>query len=295
MKKEKEIKQQISLPANIIFSYKKDKEIFAAVVGYEIEEEPSLFYHNLSVYKSLGEHLQRKIYSEFIEFLKKKGIRTIAGNILFLNLEKAIYFDNFSVFERCCMKLERDVYNNYTKKFLSENMKEEVKNKEKEMDMKIVQIKEFKVKKLGEFDSLVYSSADFIDSIALLAKNHPKFCTFVVQSITSGDFGKYNSKCSLAIKKNKKPIGLILCIDSKKKEGFIMDVGVHPHYQGKGLGKLLLSIVMKRYFDELKYDSIELAVSKTNQRAKNIYEKLGFTTYSIFYEFNYEIENFNNE
>ena len=55
----------------------------------------------------------------------------------------------------------------------------------------------------------------------------------------------------------------------------ITSIAVHPNHQRKGLGKLLLSDLVKRA-KLLQSSQIHLEVKKTNEPAKALYKSLGF-------------------
>jgi ribosomal-protein-alanine N-acetyltransferase len=63
-------------------------------------------------------------------------------------------------------------------------------------------------------------------------------------------------------------------------EAHITLIGIHPEYQGQGLGKLLLYQVLdKARIENMARATLE--VRKSNQRAINLYEKFGFQTAGI--------------
>jgi ribosomal protein S18 acetylase RimI-like enzyme len=61
-----------------------------------------------------------------------------------------------------------------------------------------------------------------------------------------------------------------------EKFGEIHELVVHPDYRGRGLGKLLLERAIKRLKSE-NLRKIGLWVGEKNEKARKIYEKLGFT------------------
>ena len=85
--------------------------------------------------------------------------------------------------------------------------------------------------------------------------------------------------------KKKKLLGLCsawLLLD----ELYITLIAVHPIHQRKGLGKLLLSDLIKRS-SSLRTNQIHLEVKETNEPAKALYKSIGFKTRayrSNFYE-----------
>lgn len=60
-----------------------------------------------------------------------------------------------------------------------------------------------------------------------------------------------------------------------KKSGYIHDVGVHPEFQGKGLGKKITNHLIDRAKKKgLKY--LELTSSPKKEAANRFYKKFGF-------------------
>jgi ribosomal-protein-alanine N-acetyltransferase len=70
--------------------------------------------------------------------------------------------------------------------------------------------------------------------------------------------------------------GLWLLVD----DAHIATIGVHPAYQGKGLGELLLLALLERARD-LKANRATLEVRVSNRNAQALYEKYGFEKVSL--------------
>lgn len=70
------------------------------------------------------------------------------------------------------------------------------------------------------------------------------------------------------------------CLDVWKEPlsnpGSLSRIGVHPNYQGKGYGKLILSLVIDESIKN-GFDGIRMLVSKTNYYAINLYKQFGFS------------------
>ena len=65
------------------------------------------------------------------------------------------------------------------------------------------------------------------------------------------------------------------CLWSIVDEAHITLLGIHPHYRGQKLGKLLLCILLKDAVDrQLKWATLEVSVN--NQLAISLYQKFGF-------------------
>ena len=59
-------------------------------------------------------------------------------------------------------------------------------------------------------------------------------------------------------------------------EYYLDSVGVHPGYQGKGGGTLLIRFLIEKYVNE-KGKTLGLLVDEENKQAERLYRRLGFT------------------
>lgn len=76
------------------------------------------------------------------------------------------------------------------------------------------------------------------------------------------------------IEVEQKVVGFVLLF-SKACEGHILNIGVDPDYQRQGYGEALMTKVMETAEDEL-LTVVYLEVRISNERAKNLYKKMGF-------------------
>lgn len=67
-----------------------------------------------------------------------------------------------------------------------------------------------------------------------------------------------------------------------RKELDIDVIGVDEQYQNQGIGFQLLAFV-KKYAIENNYTDLRLAVNEENEKAKHLYEKVGFKVKNITY------------
>lgn len=76
---------------------------------------------------------------------------------------------------------------------------------------------------------------------------------------------------------NDKLVGLIACYlnDYKNQIGFITNVSVMESFNGRGIAKQLLAMLMK-YAAEYNFNTISLKVNKLNLPALSLYKKTGF-------------------
>lgn len=68
-----------------------------------------------------------------------------------------------------------------------------------------------------------------------------------------------------------------LSINFYREDGHITNIGVHPAYQGQGIGRSLLRILMQ-VSCRLGMKTMSLEVKRANLRAQNLYTDLGFKT-----------------
>ena len=125
-------------------------------------------------------------------------------------------------------------------------------------------------------------------TIIQLGIMHLNECVDLDQKSLNGLWTKYQWERELA---DPKRICLgVIELETKKLLGLcsawlVMDelqitsIAVHPKYQRKGLGKVLLSDLIKR-FSSLQTNQIHLEVKDTNEPAKAFYKSMGFKTVS---------------
>lgn len=65
-------------------------------------------------------------------------------------------------------------------------------------------------------------------------------------------------------------------LDQTTNEGMFKFVMVDPNKRGKGLGKQMISLAVKRVFEHTKADAVQLNVFTENPRARRCYEGAGF-------------------
>ena len=79
---------------------------------------------------------------------------------------------------------------------------------------------------------------------------------------------------------NNKPAGMVTINFKEDKSINLHIVGVLNQYQGKGLGKMLMSAITKEYGE---YYQIYVETQSLNQNAQRLYKKSGFNLYAIRY------------
>ena len=74
---------------------------------------------------------------------------------------------------------------------------------------------------------------------------------------------------------NDEPIGYISGCLEFRKVGHIISIAIRKNYQGKGFGKLLMCILLRKFL-ELNVERVVLEVKVTNLRAIEFYKKFNF-------------------
>lgn len=85
---------------------------------------------------------------------------------------------------------------------------------------------------------------------------------------------KKRSSFMVQVIENKKTIGFARCVDDSEM-CMIYDVIVHPHYQKKGIGTLLMNEVLK-YIQTNHFATVSLFYDTNNNTLTRFYEKFGF-------------------
>ncbi|AFK22021.1 ribosomal protein S18-alanine N-acetyltransferase [Pyrococcus sp. ST04] len=88
-------------------------------------------------------------------------------------------------------------------------------------------------------------------------------------------FLESNPETFLVAEYNGQVIGYVMGYLKPDMEGHIMSIAVHPDYRGNGIGKALMVAVINKLFKKgARWIGLEVRVS--NERAINLYKKLGF-------------------
>ncbi len=101
-------------------------------------------------------------------------------------------------------------------------------------------------------------------------------------------YGEIDSRFSFYARDIQKGlIGMILVSNSEQETCHVVQISVVPWYQSVGVGKTLMRAALKRIKEEGRKRVI-LMVTTENDRAVNLYKKLGFYSISSFYSLNLE-------
>ncbi len=70
-------------------------------------------------------------------------------------------------------------------------------------------------------------------------------------------------------------VGFAVVTETSPRKAHLAQLAVAPEYQGRGLGRRILSRVIDR-LQEMSYDGLSLMVSRENHRALDLYRSMGF-------------------
>ncbi|QMU07109.1 ribosomal protein S18-alanine N-acetyltransferase [Levilactobacillus suantsaii] len=80
----------------------------------------------------------------------------------------------------------------------------------------------------------------------------------------------------LVVRKNDQLLAFIGCtFDDRTQDAHITNIAVLPDFQGKGLGRFLLNIMIDKA-QQLNYKTVSLEVRISNQQAQHLYHHLNF-------------------
>jgi ribosomal protein S18 acetylase RimI-like enzyme len=69
--------------------------------------------------------------------------------------------------------------------------------------------------------------------------------------------------------------------ETSVRKAHLAQLAVAPDFQGRGLGRLLLTRTLER-LTEMGYDGLSLMVSRDNRRALDLYRSMGFALVIAF-------------
>ncbi len=117
---------------------------------------------------------------------------------------------------------------------------------------------------------------NFFDVIDLKVAEEQK--SFVATNLFSLAQAKAFPECNcLAIYHEEKLVGFTMyCMDFDDKEYWIYRLMIDAKYQSKGYGKAAMEKLIERIKEDKDHQVIYLSFEPENDRAKEMYEKLGF-------------------
>jgi GNAT superfamily N-acetyltransferase len=113
-------------------------------------------------------------------------------------------------------------------------------------------------------------------------------CGVVLENIMSqGGCGIPVVEASAMARHRGRGIGFAVVTEIGPQQGHLAQVAVLPEYQGRGVGRWLLSYSLSR-LTELHFDTFSLIVSRANHRALQMYQDMGFQSVLSFPVFTWE-------
>ena len=113
-----------------------------------------------------------------------------------------------------------------------------------------------------------------------------RFLNNIVRFPGCGTFDPESSFAAIN-KRTRTLVGLILCSRVRNDVGHVTQVCVLPEYRSHGIGESLMAATTKN-LRQRKFSLLSLTVTEANDRAVQLYLRLGFTTQRIFDAFVWE-------
>ncbi len=113
-----------------------------------------------------------------------------------------------------------------------------------------------------------------------------RFLNNIVRFPGCGTFDPDSSYAAIN-KRTRTLVGLILCSRVRQDVGHVTQVCVLPEYRSHGIGELLMAATT-RNLRQRKFSLLSLTVTEANDRAVQLYLRLGFNTQRIFDAFVWE-------
>lgn len=135
--------------------------------------------------------------------------------------------------------------------------------------------KEWELVFLAETNKLIYK--EISDRAFLASPNGGMLTDEILHDLL--DKNKKNPEMSAMLIFQNKPVG-IFDLTVKKGVGWIESLAVHPDFQGKGFGKILLKIAIDHLLKK-GVQEVKLHVISSNQKAVRLYENSGFVREKI--------------
>ena len=131
---------------------------------------------------------------------------------------------------------------------------------------------------LKEYRSLFesYTGIETQRIIKRIILHYPEYQDSILIRTLNGDFGKLDLETSIALRCEGELAGYILVTINDLNQAFILEVNVHPKYQGLGLGAILLRNACIKCFEQKKCALVKGLIEKSHFM-RNFYEKWGST------------------
>jgi ribosomal protein S18 acetylase RimI-like enzyme len=115
-----------------------------------------------------------------------------------------------------------------------------------------------------------------VDASLNLTYSSPGLCrSFVETLVLRNGCGRFDSDASAVIEDGSGLAAVLLASQLSRRAGHVCQVSVTPEAQGRGLGTFLLVRALDS-FRRRGLDAVSLSVTVHNQRARQLYQRLGF-------------------
>jgi ribosomal protein S18 acetylase RimI-like enzyme len=113
-------------------------------------------------------------------------------------------------------------------------------------------------------------------------------CHLVLDTIfNQGGCGRPVSAASVVARYRGQAIGFVVVTETAPRQGHLAHIAVLPAYQGRGLGRWLLHYSVAQLAAR-QFDTLTLLVSRANQRARRMYQAMGWHAVLAFPVFVWE-------
>jgi ribosomal protein S18 acetylase RimI-like enzyme len=147
----------------------------------------------------------------------------------------------------------------------------------------VVELRPIKREDLWAVSEIIYRSHHgSLDAALNLTYATPTHCRgFVETLVLRSGCGRFDAQASFLVEGHKGPQAVLLASRLSSGNGHICQVSVAPEAQGRGLGSALMSAAL-RGFREEGLETASLSVTVENQRAYQLYRRLGFSVRKEF-------------
>jgi len=156
----------------------------------------------------------------------------------------------------------------------------------------IINIKDLIDSKQAELDEkysldLIHSKENLIELYRGIYDFKLSYAKKEIESAYNNEYGELIPEACLSIKYDNNLVGAILTVRNAPWEDtpnspFIIDLMIKKEHQRKGLGNYLIGQV-GRILVEQNEQTIALKVTKSNEKAYNLYKKMGFKPFGENY------------
>jgi len=277
---------QLSLNANphIIVVYYQS-EVIGVFLGERSEQIATVYELKLIVFK-IKVQLDSNFWNRFRESCIKVGLSVVVCLYLDSSMSINIPIEDLSRNFHCSDVIRMGInYEDYVKIESSlgkTDLDYLVFGRNFPLNMngvsKIIQAAEIGSVSIAEYIKL-YDSYREMETQRIIKKiinRFPEYQTQMLIRTLKGDFGVIDKDISMALRCEGELIGYILVTINERNQAFILEVNVHPKFQGLGLGALLVRNSSIKCFEYKKCTIVKGLIEK-NHLMRDFYEKWGST------------------